>query len=198
MWNAQHALCSHLQRGATQRESGYKKKECLAHFDQPRHGVLKAQAFSFKFLRCGSRPYSMHAAENHTHFCKRTRQNETVPTVHSPAAGKFHIDRHDCCTGFLREKNNARPELIGWSAWTVWRDQNIVAGREHILKLPQRAGTRRELEPRTTSKPKRRVKSLIKSPSRLALISPAPGRCGRNFFKTNEIKSNRLCQSAAT
>ncbi len=120
----------------------WKNLNASTHFNQRHHGVLKTQAFSFKFLRCGSRPYSMHAAENHTHFCKWTRQNETGPNCSAlQQLRKFHIDRHDCCTGFLRKKNNARPELISWSAWTVWRDQNIVAGREHILKLPQRAGT---------------------------------------------------------
>src|SRR5689334_6534313 len=112
-----------------------------AHFDQRHHGLLKAQAFSFKFFGCASRPHSMRRTESHTHSCKRVRQNEPVPAVYSPAAGKFHVDRHDCCPGFLREKDDAGAELMSWPAWTVWRDQNVMAGREHALKLSQRAGT---------------------------------------------------------
>ena len=56
----------------------------------------------------------------------------------------------------------------------------------------------RELDPRTTWNPKRSIRGAIKSPSRLALIKPAPGRCGANFCKTCAINRRRLCQRAPT
>ena len=82
----------------------------------------------------------MRSAEDDADFRKRFRQNETIPALHPPAARVFQVDRHHLRARLLGEKNDALPELVGRSARSVGRDDDVRAVRDDLGELPDGAG----------------------------------------------------------
>src|SRR5205807_2284386 len=80
-------------------------------------------------------------ANNDPDLGKRFRNDETVPTLDPPAARILHVHRHDWRSGFLREKNDSRPELVSRTARSIRRNQDVAAGGERVAQpaKPSRA-----------------------------------------------------------
>src|SRR5438477_13075056 len=112
-----------------------------AALNQRHRRTLNTQSLVFEFFSRRCRSYLLRLADNHTHFRKRSWNNEAVPTFHPPAARILHIDRHDRSAGFLSEKNNARPKFISRTARTIGRNQDIAPGTKNITQLQKRRGT---------------------------------------------------------
>ena len=103
--------------------------------------------------------------------------------LNSPAARVLHVDRHDRRARLLCEEDNALPEFVGRTTWTVRGDDDILAAGAMISASCRMAlAPCRELDPLfTTWKSKRstRLAGNRIAPSRLALMSAAPLRSGR-------------------
>src|SRR5438132_4086586 len=54
--------------------------------NQRHHHILQTQSLTFKFVLGGGRSYLLRLADNHAHFRKWSRNDEPVPTFHTPAA----------------------------------------------------------------------------------------------------------------
>ena len=82
----------------------------------------------------------MWRAEDDAHRGKRPRKNEPVPAANPPRVRIFHINRHDFRARLLGEKNDALPEFIGRATWSVGRDDDVPAVRDHLCELSNGTG----------------------------------------------------------
>src|SRR2546430_5557624 len=108
--------------------------------NQRQHRTLESQSFFFEFFRGRCWFDLLRQADNDSHFRKRLWNDEPVPTFHPPATRIFHVDRNDRGSGFLREKDNARSELISGTARTIRRQKNVATGRKDFAQLEKGAG----------------------------------------------------------
>ncbi len=103
--------------------------------------MLETQPLVFEFFGRRCRSYPVWLADDDAHSSKWSRNDEPVPTFHPPATRILHIDRNDRSSGFLREKDNARSELISGTTRAVGRNQDIVSGTKNVAQLEEGGGT---------------------------------------------------------
>ena len=106
-----------------------------AHFNQRHHRVLQCHAFRFKFRLRGGRSDTMRLVNQHSHFGKRSRHNEAVPTSQPPAARIFQIHWQHRRAGFLCKKNYPWTQFVSRATRTVRSNHHIATGDEHLCKL---------------------------------------------------------------
>ena len=132
--------------------------------------------------------------ESHVHFRKRPGKKKSIPTLQSPAARKFDVNRHDPRTRFLREENDAGLHMIDRTARTVGRNANVAAGCENFGQLQDRARTYARARTAHGLETEGVTASASKAPSRLGLTRTVCARHKRRT--TGAIRKSRLCQSA--
>ena len=131
LWDAQGRCCNTLSAALTTGKRLQRMSQRISTSAIIASCKARRSDSNSSGVAVGSDP--MRLVNQHSHFGKRSRHNEAVPTSQPPAARIFQIHWQHRRAGFLRKKNYPWTQFVSRATRTVRSNYHIATGGEHLV-----------------------------------------------------------------